>query len=1038
MTFTLVNSWSCPEWDPNLQVEAYKEQSSGLNVVFSRLPTNPLFQVGIVVPTLANDHGGLPHTLEHLIFLGSTTHPTKGFLDKLATAAVADGTNAYTAEDHTCYTVCTASADGLVAIVPVFLEHVLYPVLDDAHFASEVYYGIQKDANSANDALCGKEGGVVFSEMLARQWTDSDQQDLLLRTSLGELHKSLKHYGWECGGRTDVIRRLKMDDIRKYHKYWYHPERVVIFVGGPIDSINRDEVLRGVENIQSQHETQIRKENSEPTFPHLEIQEADQLHAIIEQKSTQSYVCKKAEFPAEDESFGSVSFIHPIIKNNNESGEDRLKTLLAWEVLAGYLKDTSASPLSHYFTQRPDHVISTNVDMDVKWWHPDGALILQFSGVENIRNALNDDDDDNDREQKEDYLRFGRVRDELFEFIDNHEIEMSRMADALKATVLDTLKSLECSPHELVMDHMLPSWLSSHENLMEASGNDLVRYPKVLKDLQEMPQTFWQSMLISLKTMPCGEVIMVPSRDLAQKQIKSSSRLSDNSGHSDHPLTKRTNVTLEVVTFALPKTLSSIDSKQVILAAGKGIKQATFTGSCHSVTLNDSSRLEHVLMAVSLRDLPKDLLPFLNLFQQCLFELDIDHDGLVMPYEKLQAFLTANAVEWEGSVGMDSSLFALGYLEDWFVMKCSFAPRLSELDPERTLKLLKSVLCCGKPLPERIEPIMEQLQSDTTDAKRSPGLLMESLRIASLKRQSDLMKEKDGGFNLLDLFDACRLKDGKTGLKKSSHHALKKILELHQYFEAQVAAGNWFVQIIGGDGCFLRDIPAHFMQWKQLNVPRLGPHLNSSHSILLQAPGITASYLSVSAPLLDLNFSEKTEAALKDFVSLSLACTLMSMLEGPLYQSIRGAGIAYHASIHFSLWRGLVTFSVGEASDVPAAFRAFRSCLSAMNTWLNEDSLLLSKRAFLFAMVAERSNPASIANVILRDALRGLPEGWEALIDTITVDKVKDSVKKYINPIMQSDRRLIICLCPPGMGNDLAEQFLEEHDIEMQVYNDLP
>ncbi|KAL3770370.1 hypothetical protein ACHAWU_003590 [Discostella pseudostelligera] len=43
---------------------------------------------------------GLPHTLEHLVFLGSQTHPHKGVLDKLANRCMADGTNAWTATDH--------------------------------------------------------------------------------------------------------------------------------------------------------------------------------------------------------------------------------------------------------------------------------------------------------------------------------------------------------------------------------------------------------------------------------------------------------------------------------------------------------------------------------------------------------------------------------------------------------------------------------------------------------------------------------------------------------------------------------------------------------------------------------------------------------------------------------------------------------------------------------------------------------------------------------------------------------------------------
>lgn len=58
-----------------------------------------------VLATEALDDDGCPHTLEHLIFLGSEDYPYKGVLDRLANRALAQGTNAWTDVDHTCYTV---------------------------------------------------------------------------------------------------------------------------------------------------------------------------------------------------------------------------------------------------------------------------------------------------------------------------------------------------------------------------------------------------------------------------------------------------------------------------------------------------------------------------------------------------------------------------------------------------------------------------------------------------------------------------------------------------------------------------------------------------------------------------------------------------------------------------------------------------------------------------------------------------------------------------------------------------------------------
>lgn len=88
--------------------------------------------VGLTSHAWHEPHDGLPHTLEHLVFLGSKTHPHKGVLDKLANRCMADGTNAWTATDHTAYTLSTAGSEGAINLMPIFADHVLFPTLTDS------------------------------------------------------------------------------------------------------------------------------------------------------------------------------------------------------------------------------------------------------------------------------------------------------------------------------------------------------------------------------------------------------------------------------------------------------------------------------------------------------------------------------------------------------------------------------------------------------------------------------------------------------------------------------------------------------------------------------------------------------------------------------------------------------------------------------------------------------------------------------------------------------------------------------------------
>ena len=50
--------------------------------------SGPLVKGYFSLATETHDHDGLPHTLEHLVFMGSQKYPFKGVLDKVANRSV--------------------------------------------------------------------------------------------------------------------------------------------------------------------------------------------------------------------------------------------------------------------------------------------------------------------------------------------------------------------------------------------------------------------------------------------------------------------------------------------------------------------------------------------------------------------------------------------------------------------------------------------------------------------------------------------------------------------------------------------------------------------------------------------------------------------------------------------------------------------------------------------------------------------------------------------------------------------------------------
>ena len=62
----------------------------------------------------------------------------------------------------------TAGADGFLNLLPVYLDHILYPTLTDAAFTTEIHHV----------TAAGQDGGVVYCEMQGRE-NDANSRTML-------------------------------------------------------------------------------------------------------------------------------------------------------------------------------------------------------------------------------------------------------------------------------------------------------------------------------------------------------------------------------------------------------------------------------------------------------------------------------------------------------------------------------------------------------------------------------------------------------------------------------------------------------------------------------------------------------------------------------------------------------------------------------------------------------------------------------------------------------------------------------------------
>ena len=79
---------------------SYESPRTGLRIVQADVD-GPLVNGYMALSTEAHDDDGLPHTLEHLVFMGSEAYPYKGVLDLISNRCLSSGTNAWTDTDNT-------------------------------------------------------------------------------------------------------------------------------------------------------------------------------------------------------------------------------------------------------------------------------------------------------------------------------------------------------------------------------------------------------------------------------------------------------------------------------------------------------------------------------------------------------------------------------------------------------------------------------------------------------------------------------------------------------------------------------------------------------------------------------------------------------------------------------------------------------------------------------------------------------------------------------------------------------------------------
>ncbi|KAJ0181723.1 hypothetical protein K1T71_002445 [Dendrolimus kikuchii] len=464
--FKLISSTKASDVIP---VNKYVSEKTGITVIIADVE-GPVVNGFFCLATEAHDDDGLPHTLEHLIFLGSERYPYKGILDLLANRCMAHGTNAWTDTDHTCYTIYTAGDEGMLTLLPIYLDHILNPTLTEHAFVTEVHH-IDGE---------GEDAGVVYCEMQGRENTADSRCELrLLRAMYPD-----SGYSAETGGIMANLRTSTDNTkVRNFHKKFYRAENLTIILTGQILA---EDVFKALATVEDDI---ISKRSKGP----LE----DWVRPWQTIPPSPKYGELKEQWPADAEDCGEVIFgwRGPLLTEPSA-----LKDLTACAILLRYMCDTAAAPLQRCLVEIEDALagdVSYNLTENIA---PLIKIVLDNVPIDKLDSA----------------------RDEARKCLQNvrngtEPIDMDRLTRLIKKQLRESIASLESDPHHAVAFRCIGDALySQNEKDFIERMNPQLGLHALLKE----PSDYWLGLLQKFFTDDVITVIGSPSIELQNKMAE--------------------------------------------------------------------------------------------------------------------------------------------------------------------------------------------------------------------------------------------------------------------------------------------------------------------------------------------------------------------------------------------------------------------------------------------------------------------------------------------------------------------------------------
>ncbi|XP_074663020.1 uncharacterized protein C05D11.1-like isoform X2 [Tubulanus polymorphus] len=993
------------EVNGKISVTKYRSKATGMTICLANVG-GPLVNGYFCLATEAHDDDGLPHTLEHLIFLGSEDYPFKGVLDLLANRCLASGTNAWTDTDHTCYTMTNAGSEGFLQLMPVYLDHILYPTLTESGYVTEVHH-INGD---------GEDAGVVYCEMQARE---NEGESIVYLNMLREMYPGDCGYKSETGGIMQNLRgSTSHAKVLSYHREFYRPENLCLVITGQVEP---NQVFTALQPF----EEKVCKKAKLP--PHVRPWQ-------MPVPPLPNSVVKRILYPSDDEESGMVyeAWRGPLARDQF--------TMTACMVLMEYLTDTAVAPLQKEFVEIDDPL----------------CTLVRYSIIENSESTI--------------YIFFenvpkdsiGEIHAKLIKLLEGlvkrkESFDMKRMQSVIHRRILDSLDSFETQPHETFAFLCIGDFLYGDT---VADFKERFQQIEAFKKLATKDRDYWINLI--QKFMLDSSFVSIEGEPSIQKMKEISSAEKNRIDAQQKNLGK---VGLQDKADILQKATQTNDIsapddmlRSVPVPNVDCIKFHPISPSNNhemGSAVNDKFPLKGLPLMMQLDDihtnfvefdvlmntecLPDDLKLYLPLFTEILLESPVIRNGEFVPHEEVITELAADTLSSDATVGVGGGRFSCGD----YAQVITLSLKVEQEKYEKGVKWLQELLYQTQFTQERIKVIGSKMANDVAKFKRKAQKVIKAIA-------SDLNFQKGSnlwasGMMRQHKFLTTLLKTIKSDPSKAIEdmNELRSLLSHSDNFRVHIAMDVGLQSTLGSlTDCWKSFMPEGLQAASKLSSPPpiskylYDPAGGPSNGVIAGIGSVESNYLTQSTRCI-------TSYTDPDLPPLLVLIQYLTQLEGQMWRQIRGLGLSYNYSIRVDNESGLMHFNLFKSTHLVNAYKQAKEIVDGFLSGKIPVSSVEFESAIsslIFEVIEEEKTVADATHESLLSYFRGVPQNYNRMlvkkIADVTIEEMQRVGPKYFLPLFDPTMSKIVICCHPSKVEEIKTA-MKEFGHELMVLDSL-